>query len=117
MRRDLELCRTLLLKEADSTTPVAEKWSKDEVLYHYSLLIEAGLLHGHVTEDINGNLAMVVVKRLTWDGQDFLDSIRDESVWAKAKDSLFKGTTSWTFSLLRKMVAKVIADKIGIDLG
>jgi hypothetical protein len=40
------------------------------------------------------------VKRLTWQGYDFLQVTRDDTVWSKAVKHVFKPATSWTVSLL-----------------
>ncbi len=79
-----------------------------EYSYHAELLIEAGLIDGQMCKTIgpqaNGFLAM----RMTWEGHEFLDAIRSDTVWRKAKDSFVKGGLSMTFDLV-KSVAKDIA--------
>src|SRR5438477_7799557 len=97
MQRDMELIRTILLKvEADPTfdgsvhqTDAAAlgitDHSDDEVLYHLVLLIEAGLLDGKKVTAGSFPPSTVAILRLTWQGHEFLDSVRDPDIWHKTK--------------------------------
>lgn len=89
MRRDFDLIR-LLLQEVEGVEDVSElsKYTKDQQLYHSCLLIEAGLVHGTIVVDQNGNPAHTHISRLTWDGHEFLDMTRDPSIWSKVKGSV-----------------------------
>ena len=56
--------------------------------------------------------------QLTWRGHDFLDSIRDQSVWAQTKDGARKmGGASWDVLIeIAKAIAKAEAKKrLGIE--
>lgn len=89
MRRDFDLIR-LLLQEVEGVEDVSElsKYTKDQQLYHSCLLIEAGLVHGTIVVDQNGNPAHTHISRLTWDGHEFLDMTRDPSIWSKVKGAV-----------------------------
>jgi hypothetical protein len=91
MKRDLDYIRELLLAiEADSRldgtglvhfAPSSDSGrSCEELAYHLTLLIEAGFLKGEPT----GQIPMI--SRLTWDGHEFLDDIRDPEIWGKTKE-------------------------------
>jgi hypothetical protein len=56
------------------------EWTAEEVSYNLLLLIDAGFVLG--SRDQSGVFAIC---RLTHDGHEFLDTIRDDGVWAKAK--------------------------------
>lgn len=89
MRRDFDLIR-LLLQEIEGVEDVSDlsKYTKDQQLYHSCLLIEAGLVHGTIVVDQNGNPAHTRISRLTWDGHEFLDMTRDPSIWNKVKGAV-----------------------------
>lgn len=57
--------------------------------------------------------------RLTWEGCDFLDSIRDEQVWRKTKEGV-KQAGGFTFELLKSLakglLKRKIEDHTGIEL-
>ena len=83
MKRNWEIVRELLAKVEESTLPTemvrlsnfpAERAA--EVSYHISLLIEAGLVKGQVAHTIGLEVKDFFAQRLTWEGQEFLESIR-----------------------------------------
>lgn len=51
-------------------------------MYHADLLIESGMLKGNVGGE------MPMVSRLTWNGHEFLDSIRNPEIWERVKERL-----------------------------
>ena len=94
MKRDMDLCRKILLDTeaapfAPATEVEAEGFSHQEVSFHIMLLQEAGLLKGVDFTAVNGEHNWCV-ERLTWEGYEFLDAARDNKRWAKAKDVMTK---------------------------
>ena len=89
MKRDLDLIRDILLQiESDNKYDGAREFyynipeemgltgcTREEFVYHCTLLIEASYIDGAAT------IGMVVVRRLTSRGHDFLDNILDAGVW------------------------------------
>jgi hypothetical protein len=55
--------------------------TQDEIAYHVDLLFEAGFVKGLETLDAPAP----AISRLTWEGDEFLGSISDPSVWEKVK--------------------------------
>lgn len=86
MRRDFDLIR-LLLQQIEGVENVEDlsNYTDAEQLYHSCLLIEAGLVHGTIVPDQNGDPASTRVSRLTWAGHEFLDMTRDPTLWSKVK--------------------------------
>jgi hypothetical protein len=41
-----------------------------------------------------------MILRLTWQGHDFLDAARNDTIWSKAKEKFLKPGISWTFSIV-----------------
>lgn len=90
----MDLIREILLKvEADSQLngsmrPVdasglgISTCDQMEFAYNTALLIEARMLTGNAKM---ATIGQVVVGGLTWNGHEFLDTIRDSDVWGKAK--------------------------------
>lgn len=128
MERDMELIRTILLKvEADpkfhgelqragAASLGIEDHTEVEVIYHLVMLIEAGFLAGNTKMARAG---AVVISKLTWEGHEFLDSVRDPETWRKTKAGAQK-IGNWSFGLLSDMAkayAKHLAkEKLGLDL-
>ncbi len=89
MTRDMDLVRQLLLaleeREIGNTrTPQIEGRSDDEIGGHLVLLAEAGLILGVDATAMDGRPRMIPL-RLTWDGHEFLDLMRNASTWSRAK--------------------------------
>jgi hypothetical protein len=97
MKRDMELCRELLLKVEELPFDgrfhdvAVEGRSDEEITYHIMLLDEAGLIEA---EDLS-TLSSICwkPKRLTYSGHEFLDGARSDTVWQKAK--------AWTLKVYR----------------
>ena len=95
MRRDFDLIRQILLRvEAVDTLDgkpdlKIEHFTDPDVAHNLDLIVQAGLISGvEVKIGMDGywSLSKVNLSTLTWPGHDFLDSIRDDSLWAKIKE-------------------------------
>jgi hypothetical protein len=95
----MDAIRRILLTIEGGDEPYQRFIEKDEV-YNVVLLADAGLLKAHYREVPGRGIVGATVERLTWAGHDFLDSIRDNALWEKAKATVMKPDASWTFPLL-----------------
>ena len=84
MKRDLDLIRSILLRVEQSEG--AENYDRMEedkkVIYQVELLKEAGFI------DVRSHSDGHFVRRLTWRGHDFLDAVRDDTVWNRTKEKI-----------------------------
>jgi len=114
MRRDFDLIR-LLLQQIEGVENVDElsKYTEAQQVYHSCLLIEAGLVHGSIVPDQNGDPASTRVSRLTWDGHEFLDMTRDANLWKQAKEVVQQSARSAAIDCI-KGACKEIAS-MGIE--
>lgn len=87
----------------------------EEIGYHIGMLIEDGYVSGKPTS----RPGIYVVFGLTMKGHDYLDSIRDPAIWAKAKEGAEKAG-GFTLALLGELAKGFIKTKIkeqtGVDL-
>ena len=96
MKRDMDLVRKILLKieEEQNEFPLMnieiDGYDMATVNYHCKLLYEAGLISGYKASTSMSGLDGFMVDSLTWEGNDFLDKIRDNSIWHKTKDAITK---------------------------
>ncbi|WP_182336207.1 DUF2513 domain-containing protein [Bifidobacterium pseudocatenulatum] len=92
MKRDMELVHLILLKieEEYSSTAISNLnisgYDMETVAYHCKILNEAGLISDYGARYADNSLRSFGVGSLTWEGNDFLDKIRDNSQWKKVKD-------------------------------
>jgi len=86
--------------ETGEPPPGLEAYSGKEKAYDAALLIEAGFVKGSIVPDRRGGVRGASMSRLTWEGHDFLDAARNDTIWNKAKEKVLKPGLSWTFSML-----------------
>jgi len=88
MRRDFELIRLLLLELEGEESIDLSSYSADQMNYHKALIKEAGFAEGNIHYPSTHRTDVpdrAILKRLTWDGHEFLDKAKNEKVWNKAK--------------------------------
>lgn len=99
-----EHCLFLVIRTMGRGSPQEEKW------FHAQLLCDQGYLFQESDS----------AYRLTAQGCEFLDSIRDEGVWSKTKQAVAEtggnATLEITKNLASGFLKKKIADHTGIDL-
>ena len=103
MRRDMDVIREVLLEVESHSGNRFLAYSKEDdgvKAYHAMLLREEGYIKASGT--LGGT---VLARRLTWDGHELLDNIRDDGVWSNVKQKL--GDVSGSASL---EIVKTIAD-------
>lgn len=115
MKRDMDLIREILLwMEAHEDRLIRllgfKIFRDDEelTLGHISMLKSGGL----IDEPQRGLL------RVTWEGHEFLDKIRDPEIWAKTKAGASQ-LGSWSVKLLGEMATgyvKAKAAELGLPL-
>lgn len=113
MKRDWELVR-LILTTLEEQAPKddhlhAEKlpgYERSEVFYHFQILSEARLI------EMRGSSPMIAVAlRLTWDGHEFLDKIRNEETWNKIKTTARAKGVELSIDVI-KQLGKAIIDSV-----
>lgn len=91
MTRDMDLVRKILLTIEERYVDVAlydleiEGSDMKTVAYHCYLLHQAGLIKAYKGQYADDELYSFGVGALTWEGHDFLDKIRSDTVWNKTK--------------------------------
>jgi len=79
-----------------------------------ALCIEAGLVHGIIRKDQMSEPADFVASRLTWQGHEFLDAARNETVWKKAQEHIKKSGVEVTISILQDLLKELIRQALGM---
>nr|WGD84452.1 DUF2513 domain-containing protein [Bacillus subtilis] len=59
-------------------------------------------------------LTILVLAPITWDGHQFLDTIRDNAVWSKTKDAV-KSLSSVSLSILSNVGESITKKLIGLE--
>ena len=96
MKRDMDLVRLILLEIEDKYRSTAiydlaiDGYDTEMVAYHCKILYEAGLISDYKAQYADNEIYVFGVGSLTWDGNDFLEKIRDDSQWKKVKETIIK---------------------------
>ncbi len=130
MRLDIDLLRHLLFEIEESDIPgeytalklenavkgFENKYGdnfefvKNEHLY---LLHEAKYVEAIVMDRADGYKMVIVVKRTTWEGHNYLNSIRSSDVWSEIKTKI-KSAGSYTIPVIQQIAASLILKKTGL---
>ena len=118
MKRDMDLIRRILLhvEEHDNLEIEVEDFDKNTISYHVRLLIEAGLMHGVAMTALDGTIILQDCGHtcLTWEGHEFLDAARQDTLWDKAKDKVGKTLGTISFSLLTELLMQLAKQPLGL---
>jgi Hypothetical protein (DUF2513) len=114
MKRDMNLIRLLLLRAESDEEVDLSSYTEEQLIYHSALLVEAGLVDGAIRTDTQGYPNGVVTIRLTWNGHEFLDAARNNSVWQKATGTIRSKGVSLSFDLLKELLTATLRENIGL---
>ena len=95
MKRDMDLVRKILfaveeLPPFEKATIKIDGYDKQQVAYHCEMLYQEGFIkyyHGETCDNFDGVLIFWVAD-LTWKGQDFLETIRQDTLWNNTKKAI-----------------------------
>jgi hypothetical protein len=79
---------------------VSHTATPDIIAYQVALMRDAGLVEAAITDDSAGAPVGYQIFRITWTGHDFIDAMRSDTVWEKARHHVLKPAATWTFSVL-----------------
>ncbi|MCX7066147.1 MAG: DUF2513 domain-containing protein [Methylococcales bacterium] len=77
-----------------------------EIIHHVKMLKEAGYIEAEIAETTGGTI--LDIERLTWQGNDFIESIRDVKTWEKTKMMIADKGGAMTFEIVKASAVKII---------
>jgi hypothetical protein len=128
MKRDMDLIRSVLLhleediklrekiysfRNAQDSIAV-EGYSDDDVYAHLRMLLDSPFIEGKLMASGGIN-----VRGLTWEGREFLDTIRDPEIWRRTKDGAKKvggASVDFLWQIAKAYGKHVAKEKLGFDL-
>jgi len=107
VKRDMDLIRQILLDVEDTgpneMIPSVDGYDSAAFAYSVSLMEQAGLVEATVAMASGHIPVKASVYSLTWDGHDFLDAIRNDTLWASIKSRLTETVGSVSFDVLKSV--------------
>lgn len=119
MKRDMELIRTILLNVENDKYQYGQRVHVDGVsdqtcAYHVALMVEEGLVVGNVLKTGSSPYAAAQIDRLTSEGHDFCEGIRQATIWNKVKKDVLKPGAAWTVKFVIQCVKKELYLHLGV---
>lgn len=120
MERNWDTIREILLEteklQPDQTLSLNNFSSERafEISYHVEILDEAGILYANMSQTLAGGPTHFHVWRLTWDGHEFLDSIKNKSMWDKTKYYISDKGGSMTFDVIKGVAVHIGKATLGL---
>lgn len=118
MKRDWDIIRDLLLK-TENLNPNETLSLKDfetntqfEISYHVQLLESAGLINASISNEISQSPTHFFLRSLTWEGHEFLDSIRVKSTWQKVKSIIAEKGGVMTFDVIKTVATTLVKSSL-----
>jgi len=107
MKRNIDLLRLLLLRQAGATDVDLAIFTEEQITYNSYLLIKLGFVKGFYVKDAHG-IDSTVINGLTQHGQDFLEFARNDADWKKLK-AVADATNKQPASRLRQVFRLLFA--------
>lgn len=123
MKREMDLVRLILIsaenaeKEFNALSLVDTDITAEKVCFHVELLEQAGLLTAKTTRAYGGTPVLITVNGLTWSGYDYLDAIRSDTVWQKAKTAIRETVKDAPLSVIKEVCISISTSLIKSNLG
>ncbi|MBC1525469.1 DUF2513 domain-containing protein [Listeria booriae] len=100
-------------EELSEVEMLTEKYSKDDIVYSLIQLIDAGYLEGETYEYVYDPTS-VRVDKITWEGHEFIDATRSETVWLKTKEKVSKLIGETSLAVLTQVATAVSKQLLGL---
>ncbi|MDO8458629.1 MAG: DUF2513 domain-containing protein [Burkholderiaceae bacterium] len=120
MKRDIDLIRKILLRIEEyeygfiENEIKIESFTADQIGFHVHLIGEAGLAKVIATTNIQSTSPQAMPICLTWDGYEFLEAAKDETLWSKAKSVIIKPAGGVAFTVLLEWLKTEAKTKLGL---
>ena len=114
MKRDMDLCRSILAKVEESEDTAVKLTQKDDFpnhtvdkfSEHCRLLADAGLVEPNLRF---GGVANI---RLTWAGHEFVELSRNDSRWKQAVSSITSKGIPMTIDVVTQVLKRLATDAV-----
>ena len=121
LKRNLELIREILLAVEASEKPKIliddlniQNYTYEEISYHIRLLMDASYIEAFEQGALGTHLKIYIIYRLTSFGHDYLDTVRDSSIWNQTKNKLGPHVLSASLELVKSTALSLIQKSLGI---
>jgi hypothetical protein len=114
MRRDMDLVRSILLNLEGEEKVDLTAFTQEQVGYHSYLVMSSGLAYGADVTGLGDEHPSAILTGLTWEGHDFLDAARSETIWKKVMNKVKDSTGTVAFEVLKALLIAASKEKFGL---
>lgn len=87
-----------------------KEFSEEDIFYSASKLVEANYL---IARDKKSASRFLIIEEITWEGHDYLGSIRDSKVWSSVKEKI-KGFSGVAIEIIKSVAIEVSKQMLGL---
>ena len=114
MKRDMDLCRSILFEIEEKYVDVAlfnlqiPEFTMEQVAYHCKILHDAGLISAYDARFSDNHIDFFAVGSLTWEGHEFLDKIRQDTIWNRTKEVITKQGLPMAIDVVKQVTQSIV---------
>ena len=122
MQRNMDLIRAIAFKVEEATEAInsdeikIEDYTDQQIGYHCELMHEGGLIDAMSIATMDSQFAELRIKRLTWEGHDFADAARSDTIWNKVNGAVKTGAASVTFDTLKGLLTTAAGHAVNLGI-
>jgi hypothetical protein len=120
MKRDWDTIREILIatENLEPNKNIGLSDFDDErafsIAYHVKLLDEAGIISATLSQTLGTQPMQFYINRLTWEGHEFLDSIKSKSTWDKTKSLISEKGGAMSFDVIKGVAVQIGKSALGL---
>ena len=121
MKRDMNLVREILLDATNqengyvNASPSIDGYTSDQVAHHIYLMWKADLVEAADVSDYDSPSPQAMLLSVTWNGHEFIEAARSDSVWNKALGKASAAGGSLTIGILKDLLVLTARQQLGLE--
>ncbi len=121
MKRDMDLVRKIVFaleghEHGHAPDELAiDGYTEEQIGYHVYIMTQAGLILGADATTRGNDSPNWIPISLTWDGHEFADDARSDTIWNRAKAQVRESVTTVGFGLLVEVLKHQAKQALGIS--
>jgi hypothetical protein len=119
LKRDMDLVRKIVLAIEDHPHGYApdrldvEGYTQGQIGYHLYLMVQAGLIEGVESSNLESDSPGAKATCLTWAGHEFAAAARSEGIWAQAKKGIKEKIGSASMTVITQYLQSLAKSALG----
>lgn len=120
MHRDMDLIRQILFEVEKCSNGYAPQeikvdgYKPEQISYHVALLGQAGLMQVQDVTSMGSSGPEAIPLNLTWEGHDFLDAARNDTMWSQAKQKAKAVGGTLSLAVLKQVLDSLLKTHLGL---